>query len=49
MGCEYYCYGTQNRSFLTKKEQVDLLKEYKDDLVKEAGGVAEKIERLEKE
>ena len=37
------------RSFLTKKERITLLKEYKDDLDKESQGVAEKINGLEKE
>ena len=36
------------RSFLTKEERVSLLKEYKEDLEKEAQGVGEKINELEK-
>ena len=37
------------RNFLTKEERISLLKEYKDELDKESQGVAERIERLEKE
>ena len=36
------------RGFLTKEEKVELLKEYKEDLEKEAKGVSERIEELEK-
>jgi hypothetical protein len=46
------CCGTSQqtvRSFLTKKERADLLKEYKADLDKESQGVAEKIKELEKD
>ena len=36
-----------NRSFLTKEEKIDMLKEYQDSLEKEAQGVKEKIKRME--
>lgn len=36
------------RNFLTKEEKLDLLKEYKERLEKEAKGVAEAIKSLEK-
>ena len=36
------------RSFLTKEEKVDLLKEYKENLEKEMQGVKERIAELEK-
>lgn len=47
----YSCCGvsvSKARSFLTKEERISLLKEYKDDLEKEAQGVSEKIKDLEK-
>ena len=37
----------RSRSFLTKEERIQLLKEYKNDLEKETQGVAEKIKELE--
>ncbi|HEY6537404.1 MAG TPA: hypothetical protein VIY08_16665 [Candidatus Nitrosocosmicus sp.] len=40
-------FGAQDRSFLTKGERVDLLKEYRDELEKEVQGVSEKIKELE--
>ncbi len=40
--------SSKARSFLTKEERVSLLKEYKEDLEKEAQGVAERIKDLEK-
>lgn len=43
-GCN--CYG--GRGFLTKKEQLEMLKEYKENLEQEAEGVAERIKELEK-
>ena len=47
----YGCCGTagsqRSRSFLTKEERIELLKEYKNDLEKETQGVAEKIKELE--
>lgn len=36
------------RSFLTKDEKIELLKEYKEVLEKEAKGVGERIKELEK-
>lgn len=36
------------RSFLTKEEKVEMLKEYQEALEKEAKGVAERIEELQK-
>ena len=36
-----------NRGFLTKEEKVELLKEYKENLEKEAKGVSERIKELE--
>lgn len=45
------CCGVTNfrtRSFLTKEERIDLLKEYKEDLEQEAKGVGENIKDLEK-
>ena len=35
------------RNFLTKEEKIDILKEYKEKLDKEAKGVAEKIKELQ--
>jgi hypothetical protein len=40
------CCGPRN--FLTKGEKVEMLKEYKESLEKEAKGVAERIKELEK-
>jgi len=37
------------RSFLTREERIELLKEYKESLEKEAKGVSERIKELEKE
>ncbi len=42
------CCGPESRSFLTRDEKIELLKEYKDSLEKEAKGVAERIKDLEK-
>ncbi|MDE1846209.1 MAG: DUF5320 domain-containing protein [Candidatus Micrarchaeota archaeon] len=36
------------RSFLTKEEKLEILKEYKKNLESEAKGVAERIKELEK-
>ena len=50
-GCEseYGCgSGHGMRSFLTKEEKIELLKEYKDKLEKEAKGVEERITELKK-
>ncbi|MDE1861178.1 MAG: DUF5320 domain-containing protein [Candidatus Micrarchaeota archaeon] len=46
--CEGYAMGSGMRSFLTKEERLELLKEYKESLDKEAKGVAERIKELEK-
>ena len=43
-GCE--CNGV--RSFFTKEEKVEMLKNYKESLEKEAKGVGERIKDLEK-
>jgi hypothetical protein len=45
---EYPRRGLQRaRSFLTKEERIELLKEYKQDLERESQGVAERIKELE--
>ncbi len=47
-GCE--CEGgswSGMRNFLTKEEKIEILKEYKEKLDKEAKGVAEKIKELQ--
>ncbi len=36
------------REFLTKEEKIDILKEYKENLEKEAKGVEERIKELQK-
>ena len=36
------------RSFLTKEEKIDILKEYQDGLEKELKGVKERLKELEK-
>jgi hypothetical protein len=48
------CYGAypgrgfwRARSFLTKEERIELLKEYKQDLENESRGVEERIKELE--
>ncbi len=38
-------YTQKARSFLTREEKVELLKEYRNDLEKEAQGVSERIKR----
>lgn len=43
---DYGCCGT--RSFLTKEEKIEMLKEYQESLEKEAQGVAERIRELQK-
>ncbi|MCX6814751.1 MAG: hypothetical protein NTY20_03840 [Candidatus Aenigmarchaeota archaeon] len=44
-----YCgCGCGHRGFLTKEEKVEMLKEYRVWLEKEAKGVAERIKELEK-
>ena len=42
------CGCGSSRSFFTKEEKVEMLKEYKENLEKEAKGVAEKIKHLQK-
>ena len=39
----------ESRSFLTKEEKVQMLKDYKDSLEKETQGVKERIKELERE
>ncbi len=49
-GCSYRSSGLSTkkaRSFLTRDEKVELLKEYRNDLEKEAQGVSERIKELE--
>ena len=49
-GCNYGGSGVSTqkaRSFLTREEKVELLKEYRNDLEKEAQGVSERIKELE--
>ena len=49
-GCSYgeSGFSTQKaRSFLTKEEKVELLKEYRNELEREAQGVSERIKELE--
>jgi hypothetical protein len=41
--------GTLTRKYYTKEEKIKHLREYKEDLEKEAKGVAERIKELEKE
>lgn len=41
------CCGS--RSFFTKDEKLEMLKEHKESLEKEAKGVAERIKQLQKE
>ena len=47
------CYGCSGscspRGFLTKKEKVEMLQDYKKELEMEAKGVAERISELESE
>ncbi len=42
-----YCGGSRN--FLTKKERIQMLQEYKEELDQESKGVAERITELEEE
>lgn len=51
MGCEQYCttmYAHDARRFLTREEKIEMLNEYKEQLEREAQGVAERIEELKK-
>ncbi len=41
------CCGSGGRSFLTKEERLEMLEEYKEQLEKEAKGVAERIKELQ--
>ena len=41
--------GMGGRSFLSKEEKLEMMKEYKEALEKEAKGVSERIRELEKE
>ena len=45
----YGCYGSSytGRSFLTKEEKIQLLREYHQDLKREVQGVEERIKELE--
>lgn len=48
----FNCYGEScctQRSFYTKEEKIEALKEYKDNLDKESKGITERIASLEKE
>jgi len=47
--CGGYMGGMGGRSFLTKQEKLEMMKEYKEALEGEAKGVAERIKELEKE
>ncbi len=40
--------GSKMRGFLTKGEKIEILKEYKENLEKEAKGVEERIKELQK-
>ncbi len=42
------CGGYGMREFLTKEEKLEILKEYKENLEKEAKGVEERIKDLQK-
>ncbi len=44
----YGCCGGEIRSFLTKQEKLELLKEYKESLEKEIQGITERIKELQK-
>ena len=46
-GCYSSC-GPEGRSFLTKEEKIEMLKEYQESLEKEAAGVKERIKELQK-
>ena len=47
-GCCGAGYGS-NRSFLTREEKIEMLEEYRESLVSEAKGVAERIAELKKQ
>ncbi|MGV8085417.1 MAG: hypothetical protein ACP5N9_04160 [Candidatus Bilamarchaeum sp.] len=42
------CYGSCGRSFLTKDEKMEMLKEYQESLEKELQGVKERIADMKK-
>jgi hypothetical protein len=42
-----YTYANTGRSFITRAEKIELLKEYKEQLDLESRGVSEKIKQLE--
>ncbi len=46
--CHGYSYRGSGRSFLTKEEKIEMLKDYQDSLEKEAKGISERIAELEK-
>ncbi len=48
-GCCGYASNGNARGFLTRKEKIEMLKEYREHLDKEAKGVSERISELEKE
>lgn len=45
--CNGHC-GPSGRSFLTKEEKIEMLKEYRESLEKETEGVKERIKELER-
>jgi hypothetical protein len=47
--CENEYMGYRGRSFFTKEEKIEFLKNYKESLEKEAKGVGERIKKIEKE
>lgn len=46
-GCGWGSCSNSSRSFLTKEEKLELLKEYKESLDKESKGVSERIKELQ--
>ena len=42
------CYGNKGRSFWTREEKIEWMKEYQEALEKEMKGVKERIKELEK-
>lgn len=42
------CVGYDSRRYFTTEEKIEMLKEYKENLEKEAQGVRERIKELEK-
>ena len=43
------CFCGHERRYLTRKEKIEYLEEYKKELEQEAAGVAERIQELKKE